>query len=176
MKKQKTSSSKVSELVGRNQDVTLGSLVLVDNWASLRKCWPLHAGTLSCEDPEIPHPRTAASLERVWLVLCMDCVHSSHPNPSWSSIDVCKWNSNERCLWSAFQMVGPHLRAYHALTHLFLTPYEGVGWFFLGFIFLFTAGCAGSSLLCGLFSSCREQEPVFVAELGLLFAMVSLVL
>ena len=31
MKKQKTSSSKVSELVGRNQDVTLGSLVLVDN-------------------------------------------------------------------------------------------------------------------------------------------------
>ena len=126
MKKQKTSSSKISELVGRNQDVTLGSLVLVDNWASLRKCWPLHAGTLSCEDPEIPHPRTAASLERVWLVLCMDRVHSSHPNPSWSSIDVCKWNSNERCLWSAFQMVGPHLRAYHALTHLFLTPYDSI--------------------------------------------------
>ena len=72
--------------------------------------------------PELLHPWNVCG-----IVLCMDCVHSSHPNPSWSSIDVCKWNSNERCLWSAFQMVGPHLRAYHALTHLFLTPYEGVG-------------------------------------------------
>ena len=47
---------------------------------------------------------------------------------------------------------------------------------FLGFTCLFTVGCAGSSSLCGPFSSYREQEPVFVAELGLLIDMASLVL
>ena len=44
--------------------------------------------------------------------------------------------------------------------------------FFLSF-FLF--GCAGSSLLCGLFSSCGKQRQPFVAVRGLLRAVASLV-
>ena len=48
--------------------------------------------------------------------------------------------------------------------------------FFFRFYFLFAVGCAVSSSPCGLFSSCREQELVSVAELGLLVAMASLAL
>ena len=41
------------------------------------------------------------------------------------------------------------------------------------FIYLFIFGCAGSSLLHGLFSSCREWGPLFVAMRGLLIVVAS---
>ena len=47
--------------------------------------------------------------------------------------------------------------------------------FFNGFIYLFIFGCTGSSLLCGLFSSCGEAEATLVAVHGLLTEVASLV-
>ena len=43
------------------------------------------------------------------------------------------------------------------------------------FIYLFIFGCARSSLLLGLFSSCSERGPLFIAVHGLLIAVASLV-
>ena len=40
---------------------------------------------------------------------------------------------------------------------------------FDNFIYLFIFGCAGSSLLCGLFSNCSEEELLFVAFVGFSF-------
>ena len=42
-------------------------------------------------------------------------------------------------------------------------------------ILLFIFGCAGSSLLCGLFSTCSERELLSISVRGLLIAVVSLV-
>ena len=83
--------------------------------------------------PPTLHPHTGAR-----AALCsVRTVCASRPNPSRSPVDVCKLNSNERCLWRALQMVGPLLRAYRVLTQVFLTPYKGARFFFLGFIFHF---------------------------------------
>ena len=43
------------------------------------------------------------------------------------------------------------------------------------FIYLFMFGCAGSSLLCGLFSSGGDRGPLFVEVPGCLTAVASLV-
>ena len=40
---------------------------------------------------------------------------------------------------------------------------------------IFICGCAGSSLTCGLFSSCAEQGLLLVAVCGLLIVVASLV-
>ena len=42
-------------------------------------------------------------------------------------------------------------------------------------IILFIFGCAGSSLLCGLFSTCSERELLSISVRGLLIAVASLV-
>ena len=42
-------------------------------------------------------------------------------------------------------------------------------------LFIFIFGCAGSLLLCGLFSSCSEWGLLLVAAGGLLIAVASLV-
>ena len=42
-------------------------------------------------------------------------------------------------------------------------------------IFVFSFGCAGASLLQGLFSSCGEQGPLFIEVYGLLIVVASLV-
>ena len=42
-------------------------------------------------------------------------------------------------------------------------------------IVLFIFGCAGSSLFCGLFSTCSEWELLSVSVHGLLIAIASLV-
>ena len=48
--------------------------------------------------------------------------------------------------------------------------------FFLNtLVYFFNFCCAGSSLLCGLFSSCGEQGPVFTVALRLLIAVAPLV-
>ena len=47
--------------------------------------------------------------------------------------------------------------------------------FLNGFIYLLIFGCAGSSLLCGLFSSCGKVEATLVAVPGLLTKVASLV-
>ena len=44
-----------------------------------------------------------------------------------------------------------------------------------GFIYVFIFGCAGSSLLNGLFSSCDEWGLPFLAVRGLLVTVASLV-
>ena len=41
-------------------------------------------------------------------------------------------------------------------------------------MYLFILGCAGSSLLCALLSSCGEQELLFVAICRLLIMVASL--
>ena len=43
------------------------------------------------------------------------------------------------------------------------------------FVFFFFFGCAGSSLLRRLFSSCDERGLLFIAACGLLIAVASLV-
>ena len=45
--------------------------------------------------------------------------------------------------------------------------------FFGNFIYLFIFGGAGSSLICGLFFNCSEEELFFVASCGLLILMAS---
>ena len=42
-------------------------------------------------------------------------------------------------------------------------------------MYFFILGCAGSLLLCGLLSSCGEQELLFVAICRLLIVVASLV-
>ena len=49
-----------------------------------------------------------------------------------------------------------------------------IHFFFLNFIYGFSFGCAGSSLLRGLFSRFSEQGPLLVAVLGLLIAVTFL--
>ena len=51
---------------------------------------------------------------------------------------------------------------------------EGFFCFFC-FFYLFIFGCAGSSLLCGVFCSCSEWELLFVAVHEFLTVMASLV-
>ena len=48
--------------------------------------------------------------------------------------------------------------------------------FFLNTFVCLFLGCAGSSLLCGLFSSCGEQGLLFIVAHRLLIAVASLVL
>ena len=43
-------------------------------------------------------------------------------------------------------------------------------------MYLFTLGCAGSSLLCALLSSCGELELLFVAICRLLIVVASLLM
>ena len=74
-------------------------------------------------------------------------------------------------------MTSTFLLNYHLLKKkkviIVLSP--SVFFFLSFFLSFFLFGCAGSSLLCGLFSSCGKQRQPFVAVRGLLRAVASLV-
>ena len=58
-------------------------------------------------------------------------------------------------------------------SNLSLLHWQAISYFF--FFNLSLLGCAGSLLLCGLFLSCSKWGLLFIAVLGFLIALASLV-